>query len=138
MNQGEFLILAIGVVVLLGNAVTAWAVLTGKSGQRTIQQPLRVQQEKDVLTKAEHVEHCGYMERRVVALEARTERIERTMQSDKTEIIDAGEDRAINIHNRINDIDKKVSALDERTGTTNSTLAVQSAKIDRILERLKA
>jgi len=138
MNQGEFLTLAIGVVVLLGNAVTAWAVLTGKSGMRTIQQPLRVQHEKDVLTKAEHVEHCGYMERRVVALEARTERIERTMQSDKTEIIDAGEERAINIHNRINDIDKKVSALDERTGTTNSTLAVQSAKIDRILERLKA
>jgi chromosome segregation ATPase len=93
MNQGEFILMGLGVVILLGNAVTAWAVITGKAGKREIQQPLRVQHEKEVITKAEHVEHCAFMERRVFALEARTDRIERKMETDKTEIIAAGQER---------------------------------------------
>lgn len=101
-------------------------------------QPIRFTNEEHVLTKAEHVEHCSHMERRVVALEARTDRIEHKMDLDKKEIIASGEERCILIHNRINDIDRKVSALDERTLTTNATLSVANAKMDRVLERLKA
>lgn len=47
-----------------------------------------------------------------------------------------GQERGINANLR--ELDRKVAALDERSLTANSTLTVQSAKIDRILERLKA
>ncbi len=124
-----------GALLLLFNVIDR---MSGKTKDRAIQQPLRVVTDPQVMTKAEHVEHCGYMERRVVALESRTDRIEHKMEKDKSEIIDAGEHRAIHIHNRINDIDRTVSALDERTLTTNSTLTVQGTKLDRIMERLKA
>ena len=63
-----------------------------------IQQPLRTVLEKEVLTREEHKEHCGQMERRVTALEARTDRIERKMEADKIEILAAGESRAEKIH----------------------------------------
>ena len=63
--------------------------------------------------------------------------MERKMETDKAEIIKAGEERAIHLHNRINDIDRKVSALDERTNTSNSTLVLNGQKLDRIAERLR-
>ena len=119
-------------------AYIADAARPASAGKVDVQQPLRVLQEEHVLTKAEHVEHCSHMERRVVALEARTDRIEHKMDLDKKEIIASGEERCILIHNRINDIDRKVSALDERTLTTTATLSVANAKMDRVLERLKA
>lgn len=78
--------------------------VTGKGKERNIQQPLRVVEDPRVLTKEEHVEHCSYMDRRVIALESRTDRIERKMETDKNAIIEAGEQRMINIHNRINDL----------------------------------
>lgn len=110
MNQGEFILMGIGVVILLGNAVTAWAVLTGKAGKREIQQPLRVQHEKELITKSEHVEHCAFMERRVFALEARTDRIERKMETDKTEIIAAGQERLEELRNEIREVRKDLHA----------------------------
>ena len=119
-------------------AYIADAARPASAGKVDIQQPLRIIEDQHVLTKAEHIEHCGHMERRVVALEARTDRMERKMETDKIEIINSGENRSILIHNRINDIDRKVSTLDERTNTTNSTLMLNGQKLDRIAERLKA
>ena len=110
MNQGEFILMGLGVVILLGNAVTAWAVLTGKAGKREIQQPLRVQHEKELITKSEHVEHCAFMERRVFALEARADRIERKMETDKTEIIAAGAERLEELRTELREIRRDVQA----------------------------
>jgi len=91
-------------------AYIADAARPASAGKVDVQQPLRVLQEEHVLTKAEHVEHCFHMERRVTALESRTTMIERKMESDKTEIIAAGEQRSIHIHNRINDLGHEIAA----------------------------
>ena len=113
-------------------------VLNGQPNKVSVQQPLRIVSDPQMLTKEEHVQHCSHMERRVLALEGRADRIEQKMETDKEEIIHSGEERAIHIHNRINDIDRKVSALDERTQTTNGSLVILGQKLDRMLERLKA
>jgi hypothetical protein len=47
-----------------------------------------------------------------------------------------GQERGINTNLR--ELDRKVAALDERSLTTNSTLAVMGQTIERIRERLKA
>jgi len=121
--------------VLLGFKVFDW--FTGRATERKIQQPLRIIQDPQALSKAEHVEHCGHMERRMKILEARSDHHEDQMRTDKQEIIQSSEQRLILVHNRINDIDRKVSALDERTNTTNSTLTLNGQKLDRIAERLR-
>lgn len=110
MNQAEFINMAFNSVILVAAVVTAWAVLTGKSGKREIQQPLRVQHEKEVITKAEHAEHCTFMERRVFALEARADRIERKMETDKTEIIAAGAERLEELQSQLREIRRDVAA----------------------------
>lgn len=101
------------IIVMTGfNALAAFALVvfkivdwfTGRATERKIQQPLRIVQDPQALSKAEHIEHCSYMDRRVIALESRTDRIERKMETDKNAIIEAGEQRMINIHNRINDL----------------------------------
>ena len=107
------------IIVMTGfNALAAFGLVvfkivdwfTWRASERKIQQPLRIVQDPQALTKAEHVEHCGHMERRVVALECRATLIERKMETDKTEIIKAGEERSIHIHNRINDLQTSIAA----------------------------
>ena len=107
------------VIVLTGfNALAAAALVvfkvfdwfTGRTTQRTLVQPFRITQDPQVLTKAEHVEYVGHMDRRVVAVECRLNHMEHKMETDKTEIIRAGEERSIHIHNRINDLQSSIAA----------------------------
>ena len=74
-------------------------------------QPLKVVEAKEYITRRDHAEACGHMERRVTALEGRATIIEKKMESDKSEIIDAGEDRAVKIHDRINVAIEKIGEL---------------------------
>ena len=112
--------------------------LNGNPSKVSIQQPLRVVSDPQLLTKVEHIEHCAHMERRVVALERRAEQVERKMEADKSEIIKSGESRAIAIHNRINDIDRMVGAIDERSQATDRNVISQGHKIDDLKRDLSA
>lgn len=101
-------------------------------------QPLKVEMAKQFMTRDDHRNICGGLEKRVGELETDMRGIKNQMATETKEIIKAGHDRSEKIYERINGLDRKVSALDERTLTTNSTLELQDQKIDRILERLKA
>jgi hypothetical protein len=83
----------------------------GSQPMELVKQPLRVQFEKEFLTREEHRGICTRLEERTSALEARMTRVERKMESDKAEIIKAGEDRADKIHERINIVLAAVSEL---------------------------
>lgn len=74
-------------------------------------QPIRFTEELKFITKTEHTEHCGNMDRRVGVLENDIKMIRHKMESDKTEIIAAGEDRSIKIHDRINVAIEKIGEL---------------------------
>jgi len=112
MNQGEFIVMGIGVLILLGNAFTAWAVITGKAQRRDLgPQPFEVTMQDKPLTKSGHEAICGPLHVRVGALENRTDRIERKMEEDKNEMLKAGEVRAKDLHRRIDGIPAQVIAL---------------------------
>jgi hypothetical protein len=106
--------LAVGLIIVLGGLIYAVTLIKGwirevagvKETQTTeiAGQPIRFTQDPQTLTKAEHDSHCHHMERRVVALESRTARIERKMESDKSEIIEAGELRMRKIHERVDTV----------------------------------
>jgi hypothetical protein len=86
-------------------------VMNARPAEINIQQPLRTVTEKELLTKQEHDTHCSHMERRVVALEGRTTLIERKMETDKNEMLGAGERRAKELHRRIDAVPSQVIAL---------------------------
>jgi hypothetical protein len=110
MNQGEFILMGLGVVILLGNAVTAWAVLTGKAGKREIQQPLVIKSERELVSKRDHEETLQPIIARVSTLENEVRVIRLKMESDKMEIIEAGEGRLREIREELNDIRKDIAA----------------------------
>jgi hypothetical protein len=105
-------------------------------GREILGQPVQIEMAKQFMTRDDHRQVCGGLERRVSSLEVRADRADVRMEDAQHKILAAGEDRATKIHERINDIDRKVAGLDERTIATNTTLAVQSKKLDAILERL--
>jgi hypothetical protein len=115
MNQGELIIAILGIVILVSQGVTAWSVLTGRGNKREIAQPLITKSQPEFVTHAEHTEKCSHMERRVCALEVRATVIERKMETDKEEIIAAGEDRVVGIHRRIDEMQGSIAATPART-----------------------
>lgn len=86
-------------------------VLNARPAEINIQQPLRTVTEKELLTKHEHDAHCGHMERRVLALEARTERIESKMEEQKDVLLQTAERQAKDLHRRIDAVPSQVIAL---------------------------
>ena len=137
MSPAELLYTGLGVLILVSQAVGAWFLLTGRASKSEVgPQPFEVREAEDALTRREHSLTCGHIDRRVTALETRADRLERRMDDDKKEIIASGKDSEAGIHSRLNDVDRKVAALDERTQATNTTLAVQDRKLDAILAKL--
>ncbi len=63
-------------------------------------------------TRRDHEMHCTHMERRVTALETRADHIEQKMDTDKTEIIKAGEERARGINERVDTVLRAVSRVE--------------------------
>jgi len=112
MSQAEMLWGGVNLVILMGTLVTAWAVLTGKSQKRDVgPQPFSVSLEKETLTVGRHQELCGPLHGRVCALEKDVRVIRLKMDADKLEIIQAGEDRATKIHDRVNVAIEKIGEL---------------------------
>lgn len=83
----------------------------GSERVELIKQPVRIEMQKEFMTRDEHRGICGHLETRTAALEARMGRVERKMEDDKIEIIQAGEERARQIHERINTVLAAVSEL---------------------------
>lgn len=112
MSQGDFIVMAFGVVVLISNVVTSWAVLTGKAQKRDLgPQPFEVSMTEGSLTVGLHREFCKPLQRRVTDLEVEVRTIKKKMELDKGEIIAAGEDRANALHTRIDGIPAKIIAI---------------------------
>lgn len=113
--------LLVGLVIFAGGLIASMNIIKGwirevagvkeTTSTEISGQPVKVKEAKEYLTVRAHAEACGHMERRVTALEGRATLIERKMDTDKTEIIDAGEDRAIKIHDRINAVLSAVSEV---------------------------
>jgi len=138
--------LLVGLVIFAGGLLSAMGVIKGwirevagvkeTSTTEIAGQPIKMEMAKEFMTRDDHRSLFGNIDRRVTNLEARADRSDARMEDAQRNILAAGEDRATKIHDRINDIDRKVAGLDERTMATNSTLAVQDKKLDAILERL--
>lgn len=111
MSQGDFIVMAIGVVVLLGNGVTAWAVLTGKGQKRELgPQPFEVTMKEKPLSVAGHEALCGPLHKRVGVLEEDVRAIRAKMDLDKHEIIQSGEERVSHLHCRIDGLKDDIAA----------------------------
>lgn len=82
----------------------------GKSQERKVQDPLNVRMTDTFVTRSAHQETCSHMERRVSALELRASSIERKMEADKTEIIEAGAQRLAELRAEIRDVRKDLAA----------------------------
>ena len=84
----------------------------GKIEKREIgPQPLRTKEDDTLMTVPMHEAACGPLHKRVDALEKDVRGLRFKMESDKAEIIRAGEDRAKAIHDRINVVIEKVGEM---------------------------
>ena len=102
----------LGVLVLIGNAFTAWSVITGKPQKRDLgPQPFEIEMRDKPLTVTAHADFCKPLHKRVGDLECDVRMMRLKMDADKHEIIAAGEDRATRIHARIDGIPAHVIAL---------------------------
>ena len=81
-----------------------------------IPQPFMVREEDRPMTVAGHEAVCGALHGRVGTLEKRMVQVERKMESDKSEIIKSGEERAIKIHDRLNIAIEKIGELKGQMG----------------------
>jgi hypothetical protein len=119
MNQGEFIVMGIGAIILLANGVTAWAVLTGKAAKRELgPQPFAVSMvdSKDKpLSVGGHDAICGPLHQRVGVLESDVRAIRLKMEADKREIITAGEDRMHEINLRLNQLATEIANAPAKT-----------------------
>lgn len=80
-------------------------------GREILGQPVRVALDEKVMTEKAHQAVCGSLHQRVGVLENDVRSIRIKMDADKSEIIDAGEDRAVKIHDRINVAIEKIGEL---------------------------
>jgi hypothetical protein len=113
IDNNQLMVAVIGVIgILLGlySKVRNWEQNIRTGGKVEIKQPLKITQEQALITKSEHADHCAFMERRVSALENRTDRIERKMETDKTEIIHAGQERLEELRAEIREVRKDLHA----------------------------
>jgi len=85
--------------------------MSGKTKERTIQQPLHTVTEEKPMTVPMHEAACSPLHHRVGALESDVRMIRLKMDADKNEIISSGEERAVAIHNRINVAIEKLGEL---------------------------
>lgn len=123
MNEAEFnshlLTFSAAVVVpLITLIVTLWKL--NKISEIKVQQPLVIDLKKEFVTKEEMRLHREEIIREQNKLEQRMTHLERKMESDKTEIIEAGEERVVKLHNRINDI---LAAFSELKGEIKGRFA---------------
>ncbi len=95
-----------GVVALVVGAVRA-----NRTQKRELQQPVEVEMRDKNMTHGEHKAVCGALHERVGTLEGRMRRIEDRMDQDKQQIIASGEERAVEMHRRIDGIPAQVIAL---------------------------
>ena len=65
-------------------------------------QPLHFVKDEQPMTVAAHAAVCGQLGGRVSTLESEVKEIRKEMKGDKEDIIKAGEDRSVKIHDRIN------------------------------------
>ena len=100
------------ICILLGLyiKIRAWEQNIRTGGKVELKQPLKISHEQVLITKQEHADHCAFMERRVSALENRTDRMERKMETDKTEIIHAGAERLEELRAEIREVRKDLQA----------------------------
>lgn len=105
---GWWLVIAAAVIAGLNQGIRFADRLTGRK-QEITPQPLAVT--GTPISNAEIARDLKNMNHRLVALENWRSEVLRKMESDKTEILAAGEHRAEKIHDRINEVLVAVSEL---------------------------
>jgi len=111
MTDAQLLYAALGLIILIANAITAWSVITGKSAKREIgPQPFEIKTSKDLLTKDDHTQICQPLHHRVGHLENEVRAIRLKMDADKQEILASADITALRIHERIDDLQKTITA----------------------------
>lgn len=122
MNPNDWIIAAIAAVPTIASAVTAWAVLTGK-GTKTVVTPSPL--EVRGATRLATYEELRAVEKRIEKVETKFDTLARKIDADTKEILDAGEERAVRIHERI---DKQAEKFAEALGELRGELKGRFAK----------
>jgi hypothetical protein len=119
MTDPDFLWQLIAVSSVGLNAVILVRKLFGGAERRTIDQPLSVKPAEQYVTREVCDLHHRDQATRLAGLERRIEGCENRFESLRRDLIDAGEQRAVKIHDRINDVlavvSKLVGRIDEIT-----------------------
>jgi hypothetical protein len=113
--------LLVGLIIFAGGLLSAMGVIMGwirevagvkeTTSTEIAGQPIRFVKEDKPMTVGQHTAVCGHLGDRVTKLEGEVKEIRRKMERDKDEIIHSGEERAKDLHRRIDGIPHQVIAL---------------------------
>lgn len=117
--------------------IRAWEKGVRGEGAATeiIKQPLRVQWEKDFVSRPDFEAAVESLRAGDAELEADIKSLGSKMDDVRNTLQLEGSRRASSIHNRVDDVARTLSAVDERSKQTNQTVILLSEKMDRFLER---
>jgi hypothetical protein len=111
VTEAQWLWTALIVVTALGNGVTAWAVITNRASRTQIEGDVNVNPPREYVLRGSYETHCRLNREHHEKIEARVAALERKLETDKDEIIEAGEIRATKLHDRINVAIEKIGEL---------------------------
>ena len=80
-------------------------------GREILGQPVKISIDDKLMTEGSHKAICGSLHHRVGALESDVRMIRLKMDADKNEIISSGEERAKDLHRRIDGLPHQIIAL---------------------------
>lgn len=112
----------ISILAILGAIyfkVRSWEKSLRGEGAQTeiVKQPLKIELQREFMTRDEHRTFCGPMERRTNELEARMLRVEVKMESDKVEILERIDQLSLRTEAGLRTIERALGRLE---GTTHS------------------
>lgn len=107
----------------------------GSTPTEIVKQPLRVQWEKEFVARPDFEAAVASLRAGDAELEADIKNLGGKMDEVRTTLQLEGSRRASSIHNRVDDVARTLSAVDERSKQTNSAVILLSEKMDRFLER---
>jgi methyl-accepting chemotaxis protein len=107
----------------------------GSQPMELVKQPLRVQWEKEFVSRPDFEAAVASLQAGDAELEADIKNLGGKMDEVRTTLQLEGSRRASSIHNRVDDVARTLSAVDERSKQTNQAVMLLGEKMDRFLER---
>jgi hypothetical protein len=143
MNLSIFFATAPTSLEIGGWSLVAFTVLAGlnsalKLADRFKEQPppsTTYQPKGDYATRSEVAQLRSDLAGQLNALHTDHQSLRDEIREDKSVLLQAGEERAGKLHERINDVAEDVRGLETATELQNQSLTRMDAKIDRLIER---